>query len=249
MSKRVHEIMNREVLMLHAEETAEDALGNLVALGVSGAPIVDATKKPIGVVSWRDLVEAPRRVRGGVRVGDRMTSPVIVVAEGDTVAHAAEVLAERGIHRLFVVDGHGALVGALSIVDVLRALTGNAVRHPTAFPHRDGATGVTWTDDEPFELSASDAAPNGPGVLLLVESVTGEPDDIALVEAPANVRARLLELLSAPPSDSPELARLLEHPARLRFRAAAIDDARKRSAVARTIGVRAARDLRAAVLR
>ena len=170
-------------------------------------------------------------------------------AEGDTVAHAADVLAERGIHRLFVVDGQGALVGALSIVDVLRALTGKAVHHPAALPHVDDATGVTWTDDEPFELSASDAAPNGPGVLLLVKSVTGEPDDIALVEAPANVRARLLELLSAPPSERPDLMRLLEHPSRLRFRAAPIDDARKRGAVARTILVRAARDLRGAVLR
>ncbi|WP_438014962.1 hypothetical protein WMF18_29260 [Sorangium sp. So ce315] len=65
------------------------------------------------------------------------------------------------------------------------------------------------------------------GVLVLVESVVGEPDEFALVEAPASVRARLHELLSVPQSDRPDITRLLEHPARLRFRAAAIEDARR----------------------
>ena len=56
MSKRVHEIMNREVLMLDAEEPAEDALANLVALGVSGAiesrpvPCLPAAFAPVGEI-------------------------------------------------------------------------------------------------------------------------------------------------------------------------------------------------------
>lgn len=243
MSKRVHEVMNHELLMLRPEETVENALGDLVALGVSAAPIVDAARKPLGVVSWRDLVEAPR----GATIGERMTAPAVVIAADATIAHAADVLAERGLHHLFVIDRHGVLVGALSVVDVLRGLIGKPIRHPAAFPHL--ANHVAWSDDEPFTLSASAAAPSGPGVLLLVESVVGEPDDVAFVEAPTNVRARLLELLSSPPSEQPDLERLLEHPTRLRFRAAAIDDARKRKAVARTIRTRAARELCAAVLR
>ncbi|WP_437594507.1 CBS domain-containing protein [Sorangium sp. So ce1000] len=52
MSKHVHEIMNHEVLTLDADETADDALGWMMALGVSGVPVVDAASKPIGVVSW-----------------------------------------------------------------------------------------------------------------------------------------------------------------------------------------------------
>lgn len=247
MAKHVHEIMNREVLMLPADETVENALADLTALGTSGAPVVDAASKPIGVVSWRDLVAGPR----DARIADRMTSPPVVVSTTDTITHAADVLAERGIHRLFVVDParDGALAGALSIVDVLRALTGKPVRHPAAFPHLDGATGVSWTDDEPFDVAAVDAAPDGPGVLLLIQSVVGEPDDVAAVEAPANVRARLRELLDVPQSDRPDLARLLEHPSRLRFRAAAVDDGPRREAVARTIRDRAARTLRAQLLR
>jgi hypothetical protein len=123
------------------------------------------------------------------------------------------------------------------------------VRHPAEFPHLDHATGIPWTDDEPFDLSACDAAPRGSGVLVLIENVVGEPDELALVEATPSVRTRLHELLSVPQSDRPDLVRLLEHPTRLRFRAAAIDDARLRDAVARTLRSRMTHDLRAQVLR
>lgn len=231
--------------MLHEEEPVGDALADLMALGVSGAPVVDTTGKPIGVVSWRDLVQGPR----DALLRDRMTSPPVTVAATETITHAADVLAERGIHRLFVVDGHGALAGALSILDVLCALTGKPVRHPAAFPHLDSATQVAWTDAEPFDLAATDAAPNGPGVLALVESVVGEPDTIAHVEATASVRARLVELLSVSPSDRPDLARVLEHPSRLRFRAAAVDDPQKRDSIARMLRARADRALRSKLLR
>lgn len=244
MGKYVHEIMNREVLSLPADETVENAVADLVALGVSGAPVVDADMKPVGVVSWRDLVAGPREGR----VADRMTSPAVVVSPNDTIERAADVLAEHGIHRVFVAGRHGELAGAVSIIDVLRAMTGKAVRHPAAFPHLDRA-GVSWTDDEPFEIAAFDAAPNGPGVLLLIENVPGERDDVAFVETPANVRARLLELSSVPQSDHPDLARLLAHPSRLRFRAAAVDDGPRREAIARRIRARADRALRAALLR
>lgn len=245
MAKYVHEIMNRETLMFPAELTVEEALADLAALGVSGAPVVDAAGKPIGVVSWRDLVSGSRTAS----ISERMTTPVITAAGGETIAHAADLLAERGIHRLFVVDGQGALIGALSIIDVLRALTGKPVRHPAAFPHLRNASGVTWTDDEPFEVTAAEAAPDGPGVLLLIESVVGERDDVVLVETPASVRARLVELLSVPQSDRPDLARLLEHPSRLRFRAAAVEDDARRGAIARALRARAERALRASLLR
>jgi CBS domain-containing protein len=244
MSKHVHEIMNREVLTFSPEETAENALADLATLGVSGAPVVDETGRPLGVVSWRNLVDAPSETH----IAERMTSPVITVSESDTIVHAADLLAESGVHRLFVIDASGRIAGALSILDVLRAMTGRAVRHPPAFPHLD-RSGVTWTDDEPFELGASDAAPNGPGVLLVVENTTGETDDVVLAEATPNVRNRLIELLSVPQSERPALALVLEHPSGLRFRAAAIDDVRKRRAIARSVRACATRQLRASVLR
>jgi CBS domain-containing protein len=242
MSKSVHEIMNREVLMLRAGEATDSALGFLRALGVSGAPVVDEDRKPIGVVSWRDLLDVPVGP-----LAERMTSPAVTVRGDDTIAHAADVLAEKGVHRLIVVDSPGRVVGAISSLDVLRGLTGHAIHHPS--PHRDQKTGIVWTDDEPFELAASEAAPDRAGVLVLIESVPGERDEIVLVESPGNVRQRLLELMSVSPSEHPELGRWLEHPSRLRFRAAAVADGRARSAVARTLESRASRELRSELLR
>jgi CBS domain-containing protein len=244
MSKLVHEIMNGEVLRFHEEETASDALGYLVALGVSGAPVLDDDDRAIGVVSWRDLVEA-----GVATVRERMKAPAIVVRPDDTITHAADLLARHAVHRVFVVDRDHAVVGALSVVDVLRAMVGTPVRHPDAFPHLDPSHHLTWTDSESFDLAALDAAPSGPGVLAIVKSVPGEPDTVVMVESASDVRARLSDLLASPPADRSDLAAAFAHPATLRFRAAAVDDPRKRAAVMRTLRARGARDVRAANLR
>lgn len=244
MATLVHEVMNREALTLRSTETASAALGFLRALGVSGAPVVDDDRRPLGVVSWRDLVDAGERP-----VGERMTKPAVTVPESDTITHAGTVLATKGIHRVPVVDASGRVIGVISSLDVVRAMTGGATRHPAAFPHIDAATGTTWTDDEPFDLDASSEAPDRPGVLVLVESAPGERDEPVLVEECRNVRARLLELLSSPPSASPALERWLEHPSALRFRASAIEDGTKREAVARLLSGRMRDELRAELLR
>lgn len=244
MSKLVHEIMNREVLRFHEDETSSDALGYLVALGVSGAPVVDGDERAIGVVSWRNLVEA-----GDARLRERMKAPAIVVRPDDTIAYAADVLAQHGVHRLFVVDRKQVVVGALSIVDVLRAMVGTPVRHPDAFPHIDPTHHVTWTDPEAFDLAAIASAPSRPGVLAILRSSPGEPDTVLLVESVQDVQARLSDLLASPPSERADLAGAFAHPATLRFRAAAVDDPRKRAAVVRTLRASGPRDVRAANLR
>lgn len=251
MSKLVQEIMNPDVLGFPPEEPAADALGLLLALGASVAPVVntvnaaDGDARAVGVVSWRDLVEAPP----GSSVRDRMKTPVVVVRSDALITQAAEAISEHGVHRVFVVDAGGKLVGALSIIDVLRAMTGRVVRHPDWYPHIDPATGVSWTDAEAFDLRAADVAPAAPGVLLVLESAPGEPDAILIAESVPDVRARLLDLLAAPPADRKDLARAFAHPGNLRFRAAAIEDVTKRGAVVRVLRARAERSLRAAMLR
>lgn len=244
MAALVHEVMNREALMFRPTEAANEALGLLKALGVSGAPVIDDDRRPLGVVSWRDLVDA-----GDAPIGERMTRPALTVREDEPIAHVGTVLATKGIHRLPVVDASGRVIGVVSSLDVVRAATGEPIRHPAAFPHMDAATGAAWTDNERFELDASNEAPDRPGVLVVVESVPGERDEPILVEACGNVRARLLELLSSPPSAWPAIARWLEHPSALRFRASAIEDRAKREAVARLLASRMRTELRAELLR
>ncbi len=158
-------------------------------------------------------------------------SPAMTVHAQETIDQAAHQLAETDYHHLVVVDDAGRAVGMVSAVDLLRAMLGMPARHPAAFPHFDLENAVTWSDDADLELSRVDAAPNAPGVLLLIRGGKGIEERVVWAEPCENVRARVLELVSVP-ADSPALARILRVPG-LRFRAAAVRDASRRKALAR----------------
>jgi len=56
------------------------------------------------------------------RVGDLMTPAVFSVAPGASAAKVVEEMLALNVHRLFVVDAAGVLVGVISAIDVLRHL-------------------------------------------------------------------------------------------------------------------------------
>src|ERR1700679_4220439 len=56
LKKRVHQIMTRQPVTLPPEATVGDAVKVVLEHRISCIPIVDAAFKPIGIVSWRDLL-------------------------------------------------------------------------------------------------------------------------------------------------------------------------------------------------
>jgi CBS domain-containing protein len=220
MAIRVKEIMNREVFSLHSEDSADDALADLIALGITGAPVVDAKGSPLGVLSLRDLAGR----REGDTAGQLMTRPAAVVREQDAIAQAGRLLAETGYHRLVVIDGEGHAVGLVSALDVVRGLLGVPAVHPASFPHLDPELGLVWTDDQPLVAGGLEGAPDGPGLIVLVHGGAGVPERVVWAEAAHDVYARLTDMLSTPQADQPVLAYWLGRGS-LRFRAAAVREA------------------------
>lgn len=100
----------------------ENHIGYLV---VVEPDVGDASVKPVGVLTDRDIVVAvvaretdPR----SLRVGDVMTRQPVVAAEGDSIATALQEMRRIGVRRLPVVGQRGQLVGVLSLDDVLDGL-------------------------------------------------------------------------------------------------------------------------------
>jgi acetoin utilization protein AcuB len=58
LNKRVHQIMTRHPLTLRPNCSIHEAAGLLLNNGISCVPIVDGDFKPLGIVSWRDLLRA-----------------------------------------------------------------------------------------------------------------------------------------------------------------------------------------------
>ncbi|MEX3939024.1 CBS domain-containing protein [Paraburkholderia sp. BR10937] len=56
LNKRVHQIMSRKPLTLRPESSLSDAVALFLSNKISCIPIVDAEFRPVGIVSWRDVL-------------------------------------------------------------------------------------------------------------------------------------------------------------------------------------------------
>ncbi|WAJ69222.1 CBS domain-containing protein [Catenovulum adriaticum] len=61
LNKRVHQIMSRHPVTLSVESNLVDIIKCFDEHIISCIPIVDETNKPIGIVSWRDLIKLMRQ--------------------------------------------------------------------------------------------------------------------------------------------------------------------------------------------
>jgi CBS domain-containing protein/uncharacterized membrane protein len=118
---RVKDIMHRDVVTVSPDETCADAAKLLREHKISSL-IVAGPGGPAGIITERDYVNlvADARDPASVRVAERMTENLITVTSMTDAADAAQIMAERHVRHLPVVD-RGKLVGIISIRDpVLR---------------------------------------------------------------------------------------------------------------------------------
>ena len=129
------DIMTKDVVCLSAEIDVATVARLLLERNISGAPVVDADGRPVGVVSKTDVLRAccdafsadrsadlAGREFARLRVADIMTPMAFALPQGESVARAAAVMAFERVHRIPVVASDGKVVGLVSAIDVLRWL-------------------------------------------------------------------------------------------------------------------------------
>lgn len=146
------EIMTPSPHSIPEKATVKEAVAFLTDRGFSAAPVIDDAGRPIGVISRADILVHDREearhafpefyhaeemhTRQGERLGkgflveavdrttvrDIMTPVVFSVQPHTPSAKVVEHMLGLKVHRLFVVDEFGVLVGVISIVDILRQL-------------------------------------------------------------------------------------------------------------------------------
>jgi CBS domain-containing protein len=152
----VTEVMTKDVLCVDMTMSLETLTALLLENGISGVPVVDEQRRPIGMISKSDLVrqhfdsDMGREMDDFViqspetgfeyelgpgfhaeriakaTVGEVMMPIAFTVPERASLARAAGLMAFEGVHRVPVVDARGRVVGILSSLDVLRWLASEA---------------------------------------------------------------------------------------------------------------------------
>jgi CBS domain-containing protein len=122
------ELMTTQVVSLLETAPLRDAVAMLVDRGFSGAPVVNEAGRAVGVLSLSDIVVHDRNRPDGPRaadratVGDVMTPTVCSVTPSTPAGELIEKMLLLRVHRLFVTDNDGVLVGVIAMADVLRHL-------------------------------------------------------------------------------------------------------------------------------
>jgi CBS domain-containing protein len=160
------DLMSRPVKRLTASTPLADAAAFFLRHGISGAPVIDARGRWLGVFTQRDLARhvqermpgsrAPRTLESREPVLDAvggpteefgrtpiralMTRGLFTVFPDATMAEVVRAMVSFKVHRVFVIDEKtGELEGVITTFDVLRAMDA-AGRRPRRRLQRAAAT-------------------------------------------------------------------------------------------------------------
>lgn len=116
---KIADIMTPRPHSLAPDADVCEALALLAEHGIRHLPVVHGGRV-VGVVSDRDLLGAPRRDGGELRLRDVMRSQAVTAHPDDTLVMASVEMGVRRVGCLPVIDGDG-LVGIVTEVDLMRA--------------------------------------------------------------------------------------------------------------------------------
>ncbi|WP_113699474.1 CBS domain-containing protein [Nonomuraea lactucae] len=143
MSIEVKDVMGRVAIAVLQDASFADIVTAMERYAVGAVTVVDADRRPVGVVSEDDLllkeIDAVRhsvsmfesrrqrhdhRKAAAVTAAQLMTSPAITVTPGTRVRDAARLMHQERIKQLPVIDPvTGRIIGTLHQRDVLRVFT------------------------------------------------------------------------------------------------------------------------------
>lgn len=142
-AETAEDLMSNNPVSIRASASVREALALLTDKGFSAAPVIDDAGRPVGVLSRTDLLVHQREnvhhrfqpterepIPEGFQieevdnaeVRDVMTPVVFSVAPHTSAVSVVNQLIGLKVHRLFVVDEAGVLVGVITALDVLRHL-------------------------------------------------------------------------------------------------------------------------------
>ncbi|HLS82820.1 MAG TPA: CBS domain-containing protein [Steroidobacter sp.] len=112
-----------KVWTIGPDEPVFEAIRTMAIEHIGALPVV-SDGELVGIVSERDYarkVILRGRSSADTSVGEVMSSPVVTVSADETVHHCMEIMTERRIRHLPVVE-NGRLTGIVSIGDLVKAV-------------------------------------------------------------------------------------------------------------------------------
>ena len=147
--KRAKDIMTTYVIVANKNDIIANVANLLIKEKIGGLPVVDEENKVVGIISETDImkkeyhVDSPRmlnfiqgiiflddmkkfedemRAIAAYKVEDLMSKDIITVNENDTFDYVANVMINKSINRVPVVDENNFLKGIICRYDIIKAM-------------------------------------------------------------------------------------------------------------------------------
>ncbi|WP_055478627.1 CBS domain-containing protein [Sphaerimonospora mesophila] len=137
MGMKVKDVMGKVAIAVRMDASFADLVETMRRFKVGAVTVIDADRRPVGVVSEDDILlkeidpggslfesrrtRAERRKAAGTTAGEIMTTPAITVTGGTPVRDAARLMHRNRIKQLPVIDSmSGRIVGTVHQGDLLR---------------------------------------------------------------------------------------------------------------------------------
>ena len=122
MSHPVREIMSKDVQCASPESTIKDVAATMKSRNIGSMPVCEG-RRVIGIVTDRDIAVrgvAEGRDPGSTRVREIMSKDIVGVREESDVKEAEQLMHDRQLRRLPVLNAEGELVGYLAMAKIAR---------------------------------------------------------------------------------------------------------------------------------
>jgi len=147
--KRAKDIMTTDVIVANKNDIIANVANLLIKEKIGGLPVVDEENKVVGIISETDImkkeshVDSPRmlnflqgiiflddlkrfedemRAIAAYKVEDLMSKDIIKVNENDTFDYVANLMINKSINRVPVVDKDNFLKGIICRYDIIKAM-------------------------------------------------------------------------------------------------------------------------------
>ena len=147
--KRAKDIMTTDVIVANKNDIIANVANLLIREKIGGLPVVDEENKVVGIISETDImkkeshVESPKmsnflqgiiflddmkrfeeelRAIAAYKVEDLMSKDIVTVKEDDTFDYVANIMINKSINRVPVVDKDNRLKGIICRYDIIKAM-------------------------------------------------------------------------------------------------------------------------------
>ena len=133
VSKTLESVMTKKVKTCSPDERISKVWNYMIETDYTGIPVVSKKGDPIGMITRRDIIKAgilrmsvederATRPNESPRVERVMSTPAYTLSENDSIKSAIEMVVQRDVGRVTIVDEHGKISGIADRQDLLESL-------------------------------------------------------------------------------------------------------------------------------